>query len=208
VTTTSYDLVFMDIQMPGMDGVTATRRIRSLAAPAREVTIVAMTANVLPEQVRGFLDAGIDGHIGKPVRRDELLRRLDEWLPRAEGPHLAPEGAARAAPPLNEKGFEDFRAMFGPERVHQWLERLDEHLRDTFAGENAAAMDRHRIAREAHATIPQAALLGFSELAESCTALERACAYGGDVAAALESVCRAAREARRAIATLDRVALT
>jgi CheY-like chemotaxis protein len=70
----SYDLILMDLQMPIMDGLTATRRIR--AASAHHTPIIAMSANVLPEQVQQCLDAGMDGHIGKPIRPAELLAAL------------------------------------------------------------------------------------------------------------------------------------
>ena len=68
-----FDLVLMDIQMPIMDGITATRCIREFDGPERTVPIVAMTANVLPHQVTAFREAGMDDHIGKPFRRDALL---------------------------------------------------------------------------------------------------------------------------------------
>ncbi len=63
-----YDLILMDMQMPVMDGCSAASRIRSLERPdAATVTIIAMTANVFKEDVQKTLDAGMDGHIGKPV---------------------------------------------------------------------------------------------------------------------------------------------
>jgi CheY-like chemotaxis protein len=79
-----YDLVLMDIQMPEMDGVTATRCIRSLPDSIKDIPIIAMTGNVLPEQVRGFLAAGMNGHIGKPIEREALYRNVQLWLSRAD----------------------------------------------------------------------------------------------------------------------------
>ncbi|HWH21954.1 MAG TPA: PAS domain-containing protein, partial [Allosphingosinicella sp.] len=75
-----YDLVLMDIQMPVVDGVTATRMIRGLPGPASRVPIVAMTANVLPEQVREFRAAGMDGHVAKPIKQAELHRAVQQVL--------------------------------------------------------------------------------------------------------------------------------
>ncbi|MGH6993817.1 MAG: ATP-binding protein, partial [Caulobacteraceae bacterium] len=69
-----YDLVLMDMQMPVMDGVSATRRIRSMERrAAREVPIIAMTANVLPDQIERCLEAGMNDHIAKPVNPARLL---------------------------------------------------------------------------------------------------------------------------------------
>jgi len=72
-----FDIILMDINMPGMDGVEATRNIRKLATPkGLEVPIIALTANVHPEQVAGYIEAGIDGHIGKPIDCDALVQTL------------------------------------------------------------------------------------------------------------------------------------
>ena len=82
-----YDLVLMDVQMPVMDGLTASRRIRSLPmAGARATPIIAMTANVLPDQIARCLDAGMDDHIGKPMSPARLLEVIGHWSsqPRSE----------------------------------------------------------------------------------------------------------------------------
>ena len=76
----AYDLVLMDVQMPVMDGLTAVARIRELEDPDQpRLPIIAMTANVLPEQVKRCLDAGMDGHIGKPITPSELLETIAAW---------------------------------------------------------------------------------------------------------------------------------
>jgi signal transduction histidine kinase/CheY-like chemotaxis protein len=79
VQAKTYDLVLMDVQMPGMDGITATQHIRALQHPAHRLPIVAMTANVLPQQVKQFRAAGMDDHIGKPFKRDELYAAVERW---------------------------------------------------------------------------------------------------------------------------------
>ncbi|MBQ7608379.1 MAG: amino acid permease [Desulfovibrionaceae bacterium] len=74
-----YDVVLMDIQMPTMDGYTATRAIRSLTDAAKAKTpIVAMTANAFDEDRKAALDAGMNGHIAKPINIDNLLTTLKQ----------------------------------------------------------------------------------------------------------------------------------
>ena len=74
----TYDLIFMDIQMPKMDGYTATREIRTLASSEKaNIPIVAMTANAFEEDRKKSLEAGMNGHVIKPIRMDEIARVLD-----------------------------------------------------------------------------------------------------------------------------------
>ncbi len=74
----TYDLVLMDIQMPVMDGVTATKKIRNeLPEPAKSTRIIAMTANVLQEDIQTYMEAGMDGHVTKPFQTNELLQKME-----------------------------------------------------------------------------------------------------------------------------------
>jgi signal transduction histidine kinase len=76
-----YDLIFMDIQMPEMDGYEATRRIRALDTPkAKSIPIIAMTANVFREDVEKCIEAGMNNHVGKPLNFDEVLEKLKTYL--------------------------------------------------------------------------------------------------------------------------------
>ena len=76
---TQYDLILMDMIMPGMDGVAATRAIRALPAPACEVPIVALTAHSLPEQLESCLQAGMDATLVKPMTMDALTSAVATW---------------------------------------------------------------------------------------------------------------------------------
>ena len=86
VRANAFDLVLMDIQMPRMDGVTATRCIRALGGPAKTIPIIAMTANALPEQVRAFRAAGMDDHVAKPFKQQELHDAIRRALNREKVP--------------------------------------------------------------------------------------------------------------------------
>jgi signal transduction histidine kinase/ActR/RegA family two-component response regulator len=78
----AYDLVLMDVQMPVLDGMAAARLIRALPAPMGHIPIVAMTANVLPHQVAAVRAAGMNDHVGKPFKREELKDIVDRWTKR------------------------------------------------------------------------------------------------------------------------------
>jgi len=80
---TKYDMIFMDIQMPEMDGYTATRLIRESDAPgAKTIPIVAMTANAFKEDIEKCLEAGMNGHIGKPLEFNKVIEVMDKYLKR------------------------------------------------------------------------------------------------------------------------------
>jgi len=71
-----YDLVLMDVQMPVLDGLAATRQIRALGEAVHQPRVVALTANAMDGDRQRCLDAGCDGYLAKPVRRDELAHAL------------------------------------------------------------------------------------------------------------------------------------
>jgi CheY-like chemotaxis protein len=85
VAQEDFDLIPMDVQMPRMDGITATRRIREMDGPKSRVPIVAMTANVLAEQVREFVAVGMNGHVAKPIRQAELHAAIAAAVKRSDG---------------------------------------------------------------------------------------------------------------------------
>jgi len=74
-----HDLVLMDVQMPVQDGVSATRAIRALGGPAAGVPIIALSANVLAQQVQAYRACGMNDHIAKPIDTGELLSKVALW---------------------------------------------------------------------------------------------------------------------------------
>jgi signal transduction histidine kinase/CheY-like chemotaxis protein len=84
-----YDIILMDIHMPEMDGYEATSLIRASAAPeAKTVPIIAMTANVFQEDIDKCLEAGMNGHLGKPVDFEKLMAQLRKYLLRQNAPEM------------------------------------------------------------------------------------------------------------------------
>ncbi|GJD60437.1 ATP-binding protein [Methylobacterium frigidaeris] len=166
----AYDLVLMDVQMPGMDGITATRTIRGLPAPVGAVPIVAMTANVLPAQLETFRAAGMDGHVGKPFKRAELAAAIAR--------HRADGGSVPLPALIDFEAFAAARTLMGPERIDGLLGLLAAELEERF---RARSGDRAGLARDAHAMISAAGLLGFTGLSDLCREIERACLAGADL---------------------------
>ena len=77
----TYDLIFMDMQMPVMDGCTAAEHIRALKREdAKTLPIIAMTANAFADDRQKTKDAGMNGHLAKPIDMDQLRLVLEKWL--------------------------------------------------------------------------------------------------------------------------------
>ena len=84
--------------MPEMDGLEATRRIRALRAPAADVPVLALTAYTFPGQVAQCLEAGMDGHLSKPVDYETLIEAIDNVIARVPPPHMTDFAAAPPVP--------------------------------------------------------------------------------------------------------------
>jgi polar amino acid transport system substrate-binding protein len=91
----SYDVVLMDIQMPIMDGYTATREIRNLKSEIRNVPIIAMTAHAMAGDEEKSLAAGMNDHVAKPIDPDKLFSTLQKWIkPSGKRVHVQKSGVA------------------------------------------------------------------------------------------------------------------
>jgi CheY-like chemotaxis protein len=171
VQKTSYDLVLMDVYMPEMDGLAATRAIRALDHPAKSVPIVACTANVLPVQVAQIREAGVDGHIGKPLRRADLQGVVSGFASSSKSPAPVAEGAAEA----DQHEFEGMVRLLGPQKIGAALALAENDLRGLLYDDSRSPAQREALARRAHALISTARLLGMTALAEQCSELQQAC---------------------------------
>jgi PAS domain S-box-containing protein len=158
-----YDLILMDVQMPVMDGVTATRRIRALHPAIRDIPIIAMTGNVLPQQVRALLEAGMNDHIGKPIERVKLYNNLLRWLPEKGGSEPSHDSPA---PSFDTDKFDEFVLLVGDKKAERIVEKFLMSLCDAFQSTPLESQ------REAHALINAAGVLGLERLVEACRSAE------------------------------------
>lgn len=197
-----YDLVLMDINMPRLDGIAATKAIRALDRPVRDVPIVAMTTNVLPEHVRLYKGAGMNGYVKKPLKQELLLQKLHELLPAVnDGERMRRTGDT--VPGFDREAFDTIRATMGVDRVNAWLHKFLRQLEATFplGGEGPG---RESLGKEAHGLVSYSALLGFRELSRRCSDLEAACGEGRELASALHPATMAARNAEDLVRALLR----
>ncbi len=93
-STGDYGIVFMDCQMPEMDGFEATAQIRRLEGAARHTPIIAMTAYALPQDRERCLKSGMDGYVSKPISAAEIQKMLDAFLPSFTTSPVSPAGRA------------------------------------------------------------------------------------------------------------------
>jgi CheY-like chemotaxis protein len=192
LSSSSFELVLMDIQMPGMNGIEVTRRIRDLPAPACDVPVLAMTANVMPDQLVEYRRAGMVGHVAKPV----FQRELEEAIAAALGLHGEPAAGTPATdandPIFDTKIFARVQATIPAER----LERHIASLRDQLAS-IAADVPASELEARAHKIASQAAMLGLARLAGRVAAIEDACRSGADHGPAVNDFHAAAEDIRR-----------
>jgi CheY-like chemotaxis protein len=98
-----FDLILMDMEMPVMDGTTATQRIRALETPlGRRTPIVALTANALSEQIERCLNAGMDDFLSKPIEAARLREVFARFLSEGQGTAASPGVAAKTVPDLGD----------------------------------------------------------------------------------------------------------
>jgi CheY-like chemotaxis protein/HPt (histidine-containing phosphotransfer) domain-containing protein len=180
-----YDCVLMDMQMPVMDGVTATREIRKLPQFA-ELPIVAMTANAMASDRERCIEAGMSDHLAKPITPDELFATLQRWIGSREGAAAAVGAGAttpaiRAGTTLTQHQFAGLDADLGL-RLAMGREALYRSLLDMFVsgqrdfraqlGLALANADWTGARRIVHTLKGAAAQIGATELAALAARLE------------------------------------
>ncbi|WP_152048554.1 ATP-binding protein [Aureimonas psammosilenae] len=160
----AFDLVLMDIQMPGLDGRQTTSLIRQDPTTPKDLPIVALTANVLPEEIASFEEAGMSDFLAKPIDKALLHSKVDHWLSRRP-PIVSVDRAAS----MDRETFDEIVDLLGPDRVAVSIGELMEALRVL----QRVPEPIEALGQAAHKIISMAGTLGFDELARSCARLER-----------------------------------
>lgn len=195
-----FDLILMDVSMPEMDGLTATRLLRGLPDAAGTVPVVAMTADAGDADRARCLDAGMNDHVAKPIDRAQLLDTVARWL-KAPADRAAPPPCSAVDPLAADCALD-------PDVLTQLAQDLDvellaEVLRQ-FVDETLERVERiarlsdpAALTREAHTLKSTAGTFGARSLCAAARALEMACHDGveAEVTALRGDIPRLAREA-------------
>ena len=203
----TFDLVLMDISLPGIDGIEATQRIRAHTDPAiRTLPVIAMSAHVFDSEVAQHLQSGMDAFIGKPIAPDSLAETIVRVFGRAGGGRdagssdweIADDGSI-----IDPTVLAEDRAVLGAERGALMINTFVETAPVQIAGiRHALAEGRvERAADLAHALRGAAGSLGLRRLADRCGVLE-ARARTPEAAALAEDLAGLFDESREALVTL------
>jgi PAS domain S-box-containing protein len=194
VDSLPYDVVLMDIEMPDVDGMEATRQIRELKGAAGQVPIVALTANVLADSRKRFLEAGMNDYVSKPVDRQTLSATVLRWARVDDGAVSEVIAADGETLLIDEDGLrmlgEDTSQELVPKLVNVFVAELRARAGNISDGMDSG--DMNRLAREAHALKSSAATYGALAIAERARWLDQACTDENGVEAGAQ--CRALLE--------------
>lgn len=171
-----FDLIFMDMRMPGVDGLEATRRIRALDGDAARVAIVAMTANASPEDERACLAAGMDGYIRKPL----VTKELEAALTTHGQQSMARRASSATAMVFDRTSLTQIHGALGEdavaELVHLFIETATARVNALRA--MSAIGDLEAARTTAHDLKSNAMTLGLVALSVHAEAIEHACRDG------------------------------
>ncbi len=199
----SYDVILMDVQMPEMDGLTATRQIRENKLLQVQPRIIAMTANAMQGDRETCLAAGMDDYVSKPIRTQELTRALKACQSSAP----APEPSLPSQATLDLKILRELQEMMGndPAVIIELFDcyladapKLVQEIRAAIAGQDAGLLNR-----ATHTLKSSSANLGALALAAICQDMERA-SQTGIFPGAVEKLAQLEAEYAQVEAALDR----
>lgn len=200
-----FDLAIIDIQMPFMDGIELTRRIRASKDPSlARLPIVALSAAAYGEDRARAEAVGMNDYVTKPATREDVAASVARVLAPSAPSQAADPGrdAVGAMDLLDRRMFDGQRGTFGDDRTRRFLGLLAEELdrRAVAIGEARQRQARVELSQHAHAIASAAGNLGFLGLVSMCRTLERdlAAMPDGDAAAAIDALEAAIAATRRA----------
>ena len=181
--------IVMDIQMPTMDGLTATRLIRAMPEPKHATPIVAMTANVLPNHREAAAAAGMDGFVEKPIKPEILISTIYTAIRHESDFRTQPQKPRRQSEIIDLEVLNQLKDTFGPalSRVQNTLtDDAPKRVKRMLAAARDADFDTIR--REAHSLKSSTGTFGLTRLADLSRDIESACTQGRhpDAISALE----------------------
>ncbi|HSW17235.1 MAG TPA: ATP-binding protein [Ramlibacter sp.] len=204
-----FDIVLMDVQMPVMDGVEATRRIRKLPGEAGRIPIVGLTANVMSQEQARYLEAGMDDCLMKPIeweRLDAVIARFASvgYRDGAQGAAAPAAASSAPAPPVMDVQLLEERQIaavreIGSEQefrmlMHMGMESVERTLDEIAAGVEAGA-----ISAAAHRLKGSAGMLGLARISALAAAVEEACARGDELQGWRQRLADSVRDTRAAL---------
>ena len=173
----AYDIVLMDVQMPVLDGIEATRRIRALPPPARRVPIIALTAHAMAGAREEYLAVGMDDYLAKPLNTAALLGKLARLSGGAEGGAPTAEIVSRTDTVLDHSHLAALAKHLPQESVRELISSfLDQMTEQTAAIDSLCESgDLTALARAAHSLAGVSGNFGASKLSSLARAIEEAC---------------------------------
>ncbi len=177
VRSLPYDVVLMDIEMPNLDGMDATREIRALEGEQSTIPVIALTANVLADSRERFLGAGMNDYLSKPVDKKKLAKTVMRWALEGVG------GGGRSHVPESQVAYIDDNALqnlaedTSMELVPRMAQVFINELRDRAGRLRSGAehKDLSRLAAEAHALKSSGATYGAVVIASHARKIDEAC---------------------------------
>lgn len=174
------DVILMDGSMPEMDGMEATRRIRSLDLTCKNIPIIALTAHAMKGDRDKFIDAGMNDYLQKPVQKDKILNCIAQW---ANGTQTRPSDSPRLINTGNDQELLDVQYLIrlaedtSPDMVPELIEIYlnDAHERLTRLKNAMVARDFETIELETHTLGSSAATYGLMKLHKLCRQAEATC---------------------------------
>jgi PAS domain S-box-containing protein len=201
-----YGVILMDMQMPGMDGITATREIRALEGSGKRVPIIAMTANAMADDQRRCLEAGMDDYVSKPITPAKLRATVARWMegrPLAKTANSIGPTAIEAFPVIEQDVVDSIRSCMDESKfsslVDLYIAQAEEQSQQFQQWRSSLSLGE--IGDEAHKIMSSAGALGAKRVQDLAGRLQTVCRAGdgASMPGLLDQLTSASAEASSAL---------